>query len=177
MATNNGEIPSSSTAVQAVKSDSLDMTASKQIPQLALVPDSSPQALLPQLTIPLTQQLIPSIDHQTTVLSNQQLTSAVNNQQLTTVSKNQQLIKTTKSQQQSTSSNLQQLTSNNDSHQLTTADNNNQLITAMKPKVTFDDLASQERRTRIAFLENQQAELETEIRLLKQNGNSNAFLE
>ncbi len=37
--------------------------------------------------------------------------------------------------------------------------------------VTFDNLASQERRTRIAFLENQQAELETEIRLLKQNGN------
>ena len=42
-----------------------------------------------------------------------------------------------------------------------------------KSKVTFDELASQERRTRIAFLENQQAELETEIRLLKQNnGNS-----
>ena len=36
-------------------------------------------------------------------------------------------------------------------------------------QVTFDDLASQERRTRIAFLENQQAELETEIRLLRQN--------
>ena len=40
-----------------------------------------------------------------------------------------------------------------------------------QPKVTFEkDLEGQERRTRIAFLENQQAELETEIRLLRQNG-------
>ena len=38
-------------------------------------------------------------------------------------------------------------------------------------KVTFEkNLVSQENRTRIAFLEMQQAELETEIRLLKQNG-------
>ena len=38
-------------------------------------------------------------------------------------------------------------------------------------KVTFEkNLVSQENRTRIAFLENQQAELETEIRLLRQNG-------
>ncbi len=38
------------------------------------------------------------------------------------------------------------------------------------PKSKLDELVEQERRTRIAFLENQQAELETEIRLLKQNG-------
>jgi hypothetical protein len=39
-------------------------------------------------------------------------------------------------------------------------------------KVTFEkNLVSQENRTRIAFLEMQQAELETEIRLLKQNEN------
>ena len=41
-------------------------------------------------------------------------------------------------------------------------------------KVTFEkNLVSQENRTRIAFLEMQQAELETEIRLLKQNGKNN----
>ena len=40
------------------------------------------------------------------------------------------------------------------------------------PKSKLDELVEQERRTRIAFLENQQAELETEIRLLKQNGKS-----
>ena len=38
------------------------------------------------------------------------------------------------------------------------------------PKSKLDELVDQERRTKIAFLENQQAELETEIRLLKQNG-------
>ena len=37
-------------------------------------------------------------------------------------------------------------------------------------KSPTNDLESQERRTRIALLENQQAELETEIRLLKQCG-------
>ena len=41
-------------------------------------------------------------------------------------------------------------------------------------KVTFEkNLVSQENRTRIAFLEMQQAELETEIRLLRQNGKNN----
>ena len=39
-------------------------------------------------------------------------------------------------------------------------------------KSPTNDLESQERRTRIALLENQQAELETEIRLLKQCGKS-----
>ena len=40
-----------------------------------------------------------------------------------------------------------------------------------KTKVTLEkDLEGQERRIRISFLENQQAELETEIRLLKQGG-------
>ena len=43
-------------------------------------------------------------------------------------------------------------------------------------KVTFEkNLVSQENRTRIAFLEMQQAELETEIRLLKQNGKNICF--
>ena len=41
-------------------------------------------------------------------------------------------------------------------------------------KVTVEkDLEGQERRIRISFLENQQAELETEIRLLKQGGKTN----
>ena len=44
-------------------------------------------------------------------------------------------------------------------------------------KVTFEkNLVSQENRTRIAFLEMQQAELETEIRLLKQNGKNNLLI-
>ena len=40
-----------------------------------------------------------------------------------------------------------------------------------KPRVKFTDLESKERRIRIAYLENQQAELGTEIKLLKQRGN------
>ena len=39
-----------------------------------------------------------------------------------------------------------------------------------KPRVKFEDLESKERRIRIAYLENQQAELGTEIKLLKQRG-------
>lgn len=39
-------------------------------------------------------------------------------------------------------------------------------------KSKIEELVGQERRTRIAFLENQQAELETEIRLLNQNENA-----
>jgi len=46
-----------------------------------------------------------------------------------------------------------------------------------KTKVTLEkDLEGQERRIRISFLENQQAELETEIRLLKQGENVPAKL-
>ena len=45
-------------------------------------------------------------------------------------------------------------------------------------KVTFEkNLVSQENRTRIAFLENQQAELETEIRLLRQNGKNDLLFQ
>ena len=42
-------------------------------------------------------------------------------------------------------------------------------------KSPTNDLESQERRTRIALLENQQAELETEIRLLKQCGKFHSY--
>ena len=61
-------------------------------------------------------------------------------------------------------------------HQLTSCQTGSASVSAdlssNNAKSPTNDLESQERRTRIALLENQQAELETEIRLLKQCGKS-----
>ena len=62
---------------------------------------------------------------------------------------------------------MQQLTSCQTGSASVSAD-----LSSNNAKSPTNDLESQERRTRIALLENQQAELETEIRLLKQCGKS-----
>lgn len=53
--------------------------------------------------------------------------------------------------------------------------NSNNSCSSTNPH-TKGELANQERRTRIAFLENQQAELETEIRLLKQDNTGSQLI-